>query len=191
LNLARDYGAVISDVLPGSAAARVGLRPGDLVLTLDGKPIENGRQLQVNLYRHVVGDVVELEIFRDGQTLNVPVAMNERPDIMAQLPVSTDPRENLIPRLGILGVNLDPQIARMLPAMRVRSGVVVASTVANAIDAQDGGLASGDIIYSVNRTPVRTISELRTTLDALKNGDAVVLQLERHGELIYLAFSVE
>jgi serine protease Do len=191
LNLARDYGAVIADVLPGSAAARVGLRPGDLVLTVDDKPIENGRQLQVNLYRHVVGDVVALEILRDGQTLNVTVAMNERPEMLGQLPMSTDPRENLVPRLGILGVNLDSQIARMLPATRVRSGVVVASTVANAIDAQDGGLDSGDIIYSVNRTPVRTISELRATLDALKNGDAVVLQLERHGELVFLAFTVE
>jgi serine protease Do len=191
LNLARDYGAVIADVLPGSAAARVGLRPGDLVLTLDGKPIENGRQLLVNLYRHVVGDVVELKILRDEETLNVPVAMNERPDTLAQLPTSTDPRENLVPRLGILGVNLDPLIAEMLPAMRVRSGVVVASTVAGAIDARDGGLTSGDIIFSVNRTPVRCVTELRAALDTLKDGDPVVLQLERHGELVYLAFTVE
>jgi serine protease Do len=105
--------------------------------------------------------------------------------------MSADPRENLVPRLGILGVNLDRRVAEMLPAMRVRSGVVVASTVANAIDSHDGGLASGDIIYSVNRTPVRTISELRAALDEMKDGDAVVLQLERRGELVYLAYTVE
>ena len=58
-----------------------GCDPGDLVLTLDGKPMENGRQLQVSLYRRVVGDVVTLEILRDGQTLKVPVAMAERPRI--------------------------------------------------------------------------------------------------------------
>jgi serine protease Do len=190
LNLARDYGAVVADVLPGSAAARVGLLPGDLVLTLDDKPIENGRQLQVNLYRHVAGDVVELKIVRDGEILNVPVAMNERPHRLAQLPAG-DPRENLVPRLGILGVTLDPMIAEMLPAMRVGSGVVVVSTVAGAIDAQDGGLTAGDIIYSVNRTPVSCVSELRKVLDTMKDGDPVVLQLERHGELVYLAFTVE
>jgi S1-C subfamily serine protease len=79
----------------------------------------------------------------------------------------------------------------MLPAMRVGSGVVVVSTVAGAIDAQDGGLTAGDIIYSVNRTPVSCVSELRKVLDTMKDGDPVVLQLERHGELVYLAFTVE
>src|SRR5262249_11395246 len=119
-----------------------------------------------------------------------PVAMNERPHRLSQLP-AVDPRENLVPRLGILGVTLDPVLAEMVPAVRVRSGVVVVATVAGAIDAQDGGLSSGDIVYSVNRTRVNCVSELRTAVDALKDGDPVVLQLERHGELVYLAFTVE
>jgi serine protease Do len=68
LNLPRDQGVVIADVLPGSAAERVGLKAGDLVLSLDDKPVENGRQLQIGLYRHLVGDVVTLEILRDGKT---------------------------------------------------------------------------------------------------------------------------
>jgi serine protease Do len=191
LNLARDYGVVVADALPGSPAARVGLRPGDVVLTLDGKPMENGRQLQVGLYRHLIGDVVTLEILRDGQTLEVPVAMRERQDPFGDLAAQTDPRENLVPRLGILGVDLDQQLAGTLPAMRVRSGVVVASTVDGAIDAREGGLAAGDIITVVNRTPVHGVAELRAVLDKLSAGDSVVLQLERHGELMYLAFTVE
>ena len=191
LNLARDYGVVIADVLPGTAAARVGLKPGDLVLSLDGKKMENGRQLQVGLYRRLVGDVVTLEILREGQTLSVPVAMTERRDPFAGLSAPADPRENLVSQLGILGVNLDPKIGEMLPAVRVRSGVVVASTVAGVIDARDGGLAAGDIIYSVNRTPVAGLTELHSVLDKVKTGDSIVLQLERHGELMYLAFSAE
>src|SRR5262245_53045803 len=124
LGLARDQGVVVADVIPGSAAARAGLGSGDLVLTLDGKPMENGRQLQVSLYRRFVGDVVTLEILRDGRTRTVPIAMTEREDPIGSLSTSIDPRQNLVPRLGILGVNMDPRIAELLPAVRVRSGVV-------------------------------------------------------------------
>lgn len=191
LKLTQDYGVVVSDVLPGSAAARVGLRPGDLVLSLDTKPMENGRQLQVDLYRHLVGDVVSLEILREGEKLVVPVAVTERRDPLAGLTTSTDARENLVPRLGIVGLDLDRRIAEALPAVRVRSGVIVASTVAGAIDAREGGLAMGDIIYAVNRTPVSGLKELRTILNELKTDDPVVLQIERHGELMYLAFTIE
>ena len=117
--------------------------------------------------------------------------MTERGDPLAGLSASIDPRQNLVPRLGILGVDSGPRIAEMLPVVRVRSGVVVASTVAGAIDSREGGLAAGDVVYAVNRTPVAGLSELRAALDALKPGDPVVLQLERRGELMYLAFTVE
>jgi serine protease Do len=191
LKLTRDFGAVVSDVVPGSGAERVGLRPGDLVLSLDGKAMENGRQLQVRLYRHVVGEVVTLEILRDEATLSVPVAISERRDDFAGLIASIDPRENLVTRLGIVGMTVDRQIAAMLPAARGRSGVLVASTADGAIDAKQGGLDEGDIIYAVNRTPIRGITELRTSLDKVGAGEPVVLQLERRGELMYLAFTAE
>jgi serine protease Do len=191
LQLERDHGAVLADVVPGSPAAQSGLRPGDLVLALDGKAIENGRQFHVGLYRRVAGDVVTVDILRDGKTLKVPIAMSERSDPLGGLSASIDPRQNLVPRLGILGVTLDRQIAELLPAQRVRSGVVVASTVAGAIDSRDGGLAAGDIVYAINRAPIAGLAELRLALQALKVGDAVVLQLERRGELMFLAFTVD
>ena len=96
-----------------------------------------------------------------------------------------------MPRLGVLGVNLDPRVAAMRPMARVQSGVMIVSTVPGAIDSRDGGLAPGDIVYAVNRTLVAGLDELRTAIDALKAGDAVVLQLERDGELMYLAFATE
>ena len=55
----------------------------------------------------------------------------------------------------------------------LHSGVVVVSTVAGAIDAGDGGLATGDVVYAVNRTPVQGLTDLRAVLDALKVGDAI------------------
>jgi serine protease Do len=191
LNLARDHGVVLADVTPGGAAAVAGLRPGDLVVALDGRPMENGRQLQVNLYRRSVGELVSLELLRDGQPLKVSVAVTERKDPLAGLSASSDPRQNLVPRLGVLGVDLDPEIATALPVLRVPSGVVVASTVAGALDAREGGLAAGDVIYAINRKPIAGLAELRAVLDGLKAGDGVVLQLERRGQLMYLAFTID
>jgi serine protease Do len=191
LGLGRDHGVILADVTPRGPAALAGLRPGDVVVALDGKAMENGRQLLVNLYRRFVGDVVTLDVLRDGKTTKFPVAITERPDPFNGLSASSDPRENLVPRLGILAVNLDQRIAELLPVMRLASGVVVASTVAGAIDAREGGLAAGDVIFGINRLPVQQLRDLRAALDNLKSGDPVVLQLERRGELMYLAFTIE
>ncbi len=190
LALNRDNGVLLSDVLPGSPAARAGLRAGDIVLTLDGKAMDNSRQLQVNLYRRSAGESVTLDVLRDGRTMAVPVIMAERHDPLG-LSASMDPRLNLVTKLGALGVDLDARIAGMLPVVRVQSGVVIVTTVEGALDSRDGGLSPGDVIFAVNRTPVRSVAELRKAVDALRIGDAVVLQLERRGELKYLAFTIE
>jgi serine protease Do len=191
LKLPRDHGVIVADVRPGSPAARGGLRPRDLIVAVDGKAMENGRQFQVGLYRRGVGDAITLDVLRDDAPLKVVVTVTERHDPLGDIAASIDPRQNLVPRLGVLGVNLDQRIAAMLPTVRTQAGVVIASTVPGAIDSHDGGLAPGDIVYAVNRTRVAGLDELRAALDALKPGDAAVLQLERDGELMYLAFTIE
>ena len=190
LALPRDRGVVLADVIPGSPADQAGLRAGDVVVSLDGKPMDNARQLRVNLYRHVVGDVVSLEIVREGLVNRFPVAVTERHDLSG-LSDAVDAREHMVARLGILGVNLTHQLSRMLPALRVRTGVVVASTVTGATDSREGGFAPGDVICAVNRVPVNGLGELRALLETLRIGDPVVVQVQRRGELMYLAFTLE
>ena len=193
LGLARDQGVVLADVLPGSPAARAGLRPGDIVLTLDGKPMENGRQLQVSLYRRFVGDVVTLEILRDGQTHES--CRWRWPSAAIRWPACPSDRSAPEPGAAAGHPRREPGPARSRRCCRrsrVRSGVVV------AVDrrgrdrfARRRAGRRATSIYAVNRTPVAGIAELRTLLDGLKTGDPVVLQLERRGELMYLPFTVE
>ena len=190
LGLKRDQGAVLADVTPGGPADRAGLSVGDLVLTLDGKPIENGRQLHVKLYRREVGDVVRLEVLRGDTPTTVTVSVAERADPLSAATLLSDPRENVVPRLGILGATLDPKLAAGLP-LRSKSGVVVASAIASAIDSDNGSLAPGDVIHAVNGQWISDLSALRAAVDGVKVGTPVVLQVERRGTLMYIAFTVE
>ncbi len=190
LGLKRDEGAVLADVAPGSPADRAGLSVGDLVLTLDGKPIENGRQLHVNLYRRAVGDIVRLEVLRGDQPTSVNVSVSERADSLSAAILPSDPRDNVVGRLGILAATLDPELAALLP-LRAKAGVVVASASATVLDSDNGGLQPGDVIHAVNGQWISDLPALRSAIDGAKPGTPVVLQIERRGVLMYLAFTVE
>jgi serine protease Do len=191
LRLSRDWGAVLADVVPGGPADRAGLAIGDLVISIDGKPIENGRQLNVTLYRKSVGDVVRMEVLRDEQVRTVNVSIAERNDPFATITALADPRENIVARLGILGVTLDPKVAVLLPALRGKSGVVVVSATAGTFDSDSGGLGPGDVIHAVNGKWITDLPALRSALDGMKPGDPVVLQVERQGALLYMAFAID
>ncbi len=191
LRLSRDWGAVLADVTPGGPADRAGLAVGDLVLSVDGKPIENGRQLNVTLYRKAVGDVVRLEVQRDREIKTVNVSVAERNDPLSRITGLADPRQNVVTRLGILGVTLDPEVAAMLPMLRAKSGVVVVSATARTIDSDSGPLAPGDVIHAVNGQWIVTLAALRGALEGIKPGEAVVLQIERAGFLSYVAFTID
>ena len=160
LHLSRETGVILSDVYPGTPAERSGLKAGDIVVSLDGKPMENGRQLQVGLYRRGIGDVVALDILRDGQPQSVRVTMSGRRDSLTDLSAGADPRDHVVARLGILGVDLNATVAKMLPPLRIVAGVLIVSTTPGVLDTRDGELRAGDVIHVVNRQPV-AIAPLR------------------------------
>ena len=190
LGLPQDWGVLVADATPDGAADKSGLKPGDIVLSLDGKPMENARQLEVGLWRFLVGEKVNLEVLRgaDRLTMDVPVtAQDDDPQRFADM---VNPEKNLIPKLGILGVEIDRKLAPMLPDLRKQYGVVVAARAAGA-EGLEVDLRPGDVIYAINNEPTSTVASLTTALGQLKTGDAVVLQVERDGQLMYVAFEME
>jgi serine protease Do len=190
LQLPVDTGVIVADVEEGGPAARAGLQPGDLIHTLDGKPMENGRQFRINIYTRNIGDQVTLDVQRGERRLTMRVPVAERDRGTARL-VDLLTSQNVIRALGINVLELTPQIAQLLPTLRRQAGVVVASVLPEAPFSQQGRLAAGDVIQALNGSPITTVAALRTAADALKPGAATVLQIERHGELRYLAFRIE
>ena len=190
LGIQRDWGVILGDVYAGGPAHRAGLQIGDQILTLDGKVMENGRQLDVNLYGRPIGQEVALEVLRDGRRFTARVPVIERPGGLDRFTPTVTPDENLVRRLGILAINLNSSTAEMLPELRRDQGVVV---VARAPDATYGPmpLQRGDVIYSANGKAVENLEGLRKLVDALQPGAALALQVERRGQLMFLAFQVE
>jgi S1-C subfamily serine protease len=113
----------------------------------------------------------------------------DRPRGGLRLGDMVSPERNLVSRLGILGLDLDDTLINMLGPVRAGAGVVVAAAGAASGSAMDP-LRAGDIIYSVNQKPVMGVEDLRTALGAVGVGEPVVLQIERDGELRYLAFEM-
>jgi len=190
LGLPDSAAVVLADVLPGSAAARAGLQPGDLVLSLDGKRMENGRQFRVNLYSRPINEAVTLEIQRGDRRLSVRVPVSERQDHVGRLKELIN-QQAPVQSLGILGLTLTPQIAQLIPDLRRTKGVVVATISASTPFSQQGRLQPGDVIYAVNGRAVESVADLNTAGGALKPSSPVVLHLERSGTLMYLAFRAE
>jgi serine protease Do len=133
---------------------------------------------------------MKLVVLRGDEKKTLYVAASEHRDQMDKLMDSVDPEKSLVPRLGILAVDLNEQLISMVGNLRVSSGVVVVARAADLIGPETG-LKSGDIIHAVNRTPVNSVDSLRAVLANLKPSAPVVLQVERDGQLQWLAFEME
>ena len=191
LGLSQNWGVVLADVYPGGPGATAGLRIGDLILTLDGKTMENARQFRVNLYPRRVGDSLNLEVIRGSARLTYSVTPIERRSDPDRFQAMVRPEEHLIPKLGILALNLTPEVSTMLPALREPRGVVVAVSSARAVPVRGEPLLPGDVIHALNGSPVGSLIGLRSNLEALGVGDPVVLQVERSGQLLFVTLTLE
>lgn len=190
LRLVHEWGVIVADVFDGGAGHRAGLKPGDIVVSLDGKPMENGRQLDVNLYRKPIGQSVSLEVRRGLERLTINVTVAERTDDPSRLADMVNQDENLIEQLGVLVIKLDRTLASALPWLRDPVGLVVAALAPGAPQLRDG-LKPGDVVYSLNGQETRTIGALRSAVAALRSGDAAVFHVNRRGRRYYVGFTID
>lgn len=189
LVLPRDYGVIVSDVWPGGPAEKAGLKVGDVLLTVDGQPADNLPTVVYNFRLRDSTDPVRLEVMSGEKqvTLNVtPVEMRSDFDSVS---ATADPEKNLIPELGILGVEIDQRIAAAATGLRDPYGIIVVARAAGG--ASDVPLQPRDVIRRVNNLQLSTLQSLTDALRGLTPGAPVTLQIQREGKLMYLSFTYE
>jgi len=191
LHLAQHWGVIVVDVKPDGPADAAGLKIQDIILSADDRRIQTLPSLSAALYLHRLDQVVKLEILRGSEKKTLYIPAIEQHDQMDQLLDAVNPENSLIPRLGVLAIDLTGDLrSRLGSALRIPSGVIVVGRAADLI-MPDTGLQAGDIIHQMNTAPIDSMDTLRAALKELKTGDPVALQVERDGGLTYVSFEIE
>jgi serine protease Do len=196
LGLKSRTGALVRSVTANGAAAKAGMEPGDVILSFNGKNVRNNNELVSIVTATRPGTSVPVRVMRDGkeQTLNLTVdemdlesegnqARAGRSD--QQQPDSPEPTAGF----GITLGNITPQMARQLRLESNRGAIVM--DVEQGSAAAQAGLAQGDVILRVGRTPVTNMAEAQRELGRVPSGGTAFLRILREGQETFVPVTKE
>jgi serine protease Do len=189
LKLSRSSGVLVSDIHPGSPADKAGIKLNDILISVDGRPVDAATALLEFFFRQPTGKPVDIRILRGAQEMSFDLVPVEEPHKADRLEAFADPAEALVPSLGILGVTIDKRVTEIAGDLRLPSGVIVAARAPNP-SGVDTGLQVSDVIYAVNGDFVVNVDDLKSAIGRFSSGDPVALLIERSGQLQYVAFEI-
>ena len=181
LGLKRPSGALVASITPKSPAARAGLKTGDLIVAVDGQPVDDPNAFDYRFATKALGGQAELGVIRGGRETKVAVALQTAPE---------SPREELVisarsPLLGAKVANLSPALADELRLDSTAEGVAVVD-IANGSVAQSLGFQKGDVVVAVNNEQIATTSDLQRVV--AKPSRLWRVTINRGGQQISVAF---
>jgi serine protease Do len=175
-------GAIVSDVIAGSPAAKAGLKSGDVVLEYDGKPVKDSRQLKFAVAATAPGQEAKLNLLRDGKNESVTVKVGELPG-EKQLTKAGDSKDNGVLD-GVEVADLDAAARNEFEVPGRVHGALV-SNVDPSSAAAAAGLAPGDVIQEVNHEAVRSADDA-VRLTEHSETPKTLLKLWSHGGTHFL-----
>jgi serine protease Do len=180
LKLSRGDGALVQDVSPGSPGARGGLRPYDVIVSVDGSAVRTHDRLIREIAERVPGSSAKLEYVRDGRTHSVSVKLAERPRQPIDRGVTTSAErstQRTAPgELGLSLIEIDDSNAHRFDIPAGMTGLMVQRVEPLSV-AYDGGIERGSIILEINRQSVNSIAGFRRIVGAARPGDVLAVYL--------------
>lgn len=194
LELDKPQGVIVGGVQDDTPADEAGLKEGDVITSLNGKPIQGWLSFRTDVASKKPGDEIDLGILRNGEEMDVTVTLGELPD---NLTASFDQEEgsqqdeNLAESLGFNVQNLSPRIAEQLNLSPDQNGVVVTG-ISRRSNAYRQGLREGDVITSVAQEQIEDVEDFKSVMNELvdQKGKAVLLRILRNGNGLFIAFEL-
>lgn len=182
--LSRVGGVKVAGFNPADAgpAKAAGIEVGDLIITVDGKPVDRVSSLQRAVRQRRVGDVIPVEVMRFGTKKTFKVKLVEA-ETNASLAVNTeDAASKANPASGKLGLSVEPLPAELATRLRTNGRGVRVADVSEDGPARDRIFAGSDIVlavlYPTPRRDIRSVADLQEILGGLKDGDYVSLLVQ-------------
>jgi serine protease Do len=175
-----DKGVVVTDLKPDGPAAQAGLKPGDVITKVGGKPAENASLVVDFISTQHIGDKVKVDFVREGKPGSVEVKLGEMPN-----PEGPGGEEGA--RLGLSLQTLTEPMARLLGVDPHTKGAVV-SDVNPEGPAAKAGIHAGDVVREVNRKPVSNAEEAVQAIRAA-GGKPVLLRITNANGTHYVTVS--
>ena len=181
LKLTVDHGALVQDITAGSPADRAGMRPYDVITSLDDRAISNDDQLIREIAGRAPGSAARLRVVRDGRDQTLVVKLSERPareqaekpDTPAGPPERGKADADPLP-LGLNVRDIDRQAAERLELPKQMRGVLI--TRVEALSSSfDGGIERGTVLLEINRQRVESVADYRRISRAAHAGDILTL----------------
>ena len=183
-NTSASKGALVGDVTANSPASRANLKNGDIILEVNGQPIDDANQLRLRIGMMEPSAKVNLKVLRDGKMQDVSVQLGEFPSKEERAAIGNEHPESALQ--GVTVENLTPETAQQLKLPAATKGVVV-DEVSPASRAAEAGLQSGDLIQEVNHQPVKTVKDFSRAVSVSKKDAPVLLLVDREGSTMFLA----
>jgi serine protease Do len=183
--LDKPRGALVSQIEPGSAADRAGLKAGDIVLKVDGKEVSESADLPRIIGDKQPGSKVALEIWREGKSREIVAVLDE---LVAEN--AAPGRDNKNPRGGSkfdkLGLGVRALEPREAASLGVKGGLIVEAVTGPASRA---GLRTGDVILALNNQPVSSAAQFRQIID--RAGKRFALLIQRGESRIFIPLKID
>ena len=190
LGLDRPVGAFVDSVENGSAAARAGVRPGDVITRFNGREVARSAELPPMVGAMPPGSRASLGLLRDGKPLDVVVTLSALDSASASdrspaAPAAAEPAGGNV--LGLAVEELD-EAARSALGLKAGEGVLVGRVAGLA--ARRAGVVPGDVILQVNKAPVGSVAGFEAAVKGLKSGDEVRLLVRNARSTGFITFQV-
>ena len=179
-------GVLVNEVFEGDPAARAGLQPGDIVVKVNGKPVDTPQTLSRLVAGLGPGKKAEVEVMRDGKKKTLTVELTERKEEAVVASIPRQP-ESL---LGLNVQDITPELVERFKLKKEDQGVLITKVESGSI-AESEGLREGDLIREINRERIDNEEDFKASVDKIKKGESVLMRVIRESRAFYVVLKTE